>query len=65
MGESVQLEDTKVKFAQLPEARVKHFPVPRTAGPVRTTKLSFDDYHMTWRSIATSRPTEDTQNQRG
>ena len=63
MGGSPHLDDPKVKFAQLPDAPVKHFPVPRTAGIVRSTKLSFDDYHMTWQAIATSKPKESVENQ--
>ncbi|KAK7101327.1 ubiquitin-conjugating enzyme E2 U-like isoform X2 [Littorina saxatilis] len=57
-GGSPQLEDTKVKFAT-----IEHYPpAPRTASVKRPTKLSFDDYHMTWRSIATSKPTENADN---
>ncbi|KAL8604774.1 hypothetical protein ACOMHN_017733 [Nucella lapillus] len=62
VGGSSILEDTKVKFAQPPDRQVKHFPVPRTAGPARTTKLSFDDYHTTWRYIASSKPHESVSN---
>ncbi|XP_076463029.1 ubiquitin-conjugating enzyme E2 U-like [Babylonia areolata] len=63
-GASPHLEDTKVKFAQLPENQVRQLPAPRTGGGVlRSTKLSFEDYHMTWRSIATSKPEESVQNQ--
>ncbi|KAK7495060.1 hypothetical protein BaRGS_00013700, partial [Batillaria attramentaria] len=61
-GESPHFEDSKVTFAQLPAPSAKRFSVPRTA-PKRVTKLSFDDYHLTWQSIATSKPTESSQNE--
>lgn len=55
-------EDSKVTFAQPPDGDTKRFAVPRTA-PQRTVKLSFEDYHLTWQSIATSKPKDSTENQ--
>lgn len=61
-GDSPHLEqDAKVTFANVPGGGTKRFSVPRTA-PKRVTKLSFDDYHLTWQSIATSKPKDSAEN---
>lgn len=53
--------ESRVRFAT-PDTQRKHYTgTARTANPA-VTRLSFDDYHLTWSGIATSKPTLETPN---
>lgn len=55
--------ESRVRFATPDRNRKQYTGTARTANPP-VTRLSFDDYFMTWSGIATSKPTMETPNPR-
>lgn len=55
--------ESRVRFATPDRNRKQYTGTAKTANPP-VTRLSFDDYFMTWSGIATSKPTIETPNPR-
>ncbi|KAK3611999.1 hypothetical protein CHS0354_011658 [Potamilus streckersoni] len=52
--------DSRVRF-ELPQGSTKQFEAQKSVPP-RISKLSFEDYHLTWSGIATSKAKQDSKN---
>lgn len=54
--------ESRVRFATPTEEKTFTQVTASKPAPTKITRLSFDDYHMTWSGIATSKPTQEIKN---
>ena len=60
-GLSPHLVDAKVRFAP-PHEQLPPPPATKGAGGKKTSHITFEDYHLTWSGIATSKSDPNSRN---